>query len=81
MLTVILSLIEVLPTSVKEELDEGIRVGLNLSYLGVSVLPTKTSIKGFLKRMHWLIEGHQGTTLVPAAKDRIKERPYDVLKM
>ena len=82
-----MSLLEILPTSYIQKL----RSGLEEEELGeekwidedeiddaLRVLPSKKSMKGFLKVIDRLIEGDDW---VPAAKDRVKERLDDVLKM
>ena len=82
-----MSLLEILPTTYIQKL----RSGLEEEELGeekwidedgiddaLRVLPSKKSMKGFLKVIDRLIEGDDW---VPAAKDRVKERLDDVLKM
>ena len=76
----IVSLLEILPTSYIPKL----RSGLEEEWIdteiddALRVLPSKKSMKGFLKVIDRLVEGDDW---VPAAKDRVKERLDDVLKM
>ena len=73
----ILSLMEIIPIpSLKRALDRG---DFDAEVDGtLRVLPSKMSMKGFLKVIDRLVEGDDWA---PAAKDRVKERLDDVLKM
>ena len=76
----IVSLLEILPTSYIPKLRSGLeeeRIDSEIDD-ALRVLPSKQSMKGFLKVIDRLVEGDDW---VPAAKDRVKERLDDVLKM
>ena len=83
----IVSLLEILPTTYIQKLRSGLEEEELVEEKWIDedeiddalrVLPSKKSMKGFLKVIDRLIEGDDW---VPAAKDRVKERLDDVLKM
>jgi len=83
----IVSLLEILPTTYIQKLRSGLEEEELVEEKWIDeegiddalrVLPSKKSMKGFLKVIDRLIEGDDW---VPAAKDRVKERLDDVLKI
>ena len=76
----IVSLLEALPTTYIPKLRSGLEEETVDKKIddALRVLPSKQSMKGFLKVIDRLVEGDEW---VPAAKDRVKERLDDVLKM
>merc|ERR1712110_1228795 len=83
----IVSLLEILPTTYIQKLRSGLEEEELIEEKWIDeegiddalrVLPSKKSMKGFLKVIDRLIEGDDW---VPAAKDRVKERLDDVLKI
>jgi len=76
----IVSLLEALPTSYIPKLRSGLEEQTvdNKIDEALRVLPSTQSMKGFLKVIDRLVEGDDW---VPAAKDRVKERLDDVLKI
>ena len=76
----IVSILEALPSSYIPKLRSGLEIGYVDEEIdgALRVLPSKKSMKGFLKVIDRLV---QGDDWVPSAKERVQERLDDVLKM
>ena len=76
----IVSILEALPSTYIPKLRSGLEIGYVDEEIdgALRVLPSKKSMKGFLKVIDRLV---QGDDWVPSAKERVQERLDDVLKM